>query len=391
MTGLGPASADSDRGVYEAALGLAWLSSSGCHTLLRLLSREGPEALWTASTRQLLEWGLAPQAVARYQQKKRGFALADAERSMRPSAMEFIPFGSRLYPTELAHLAFPPAGLFFRGERDALERLLSYPRVTIVGTRRATAYGLRAAEAFSAAFAAQGVTVISGMALGIDTQAHKAVLESDGLTVAVLGCGADVVYPRRHRAVYDRIVAGGLVVSEFPPGTPPSRWTFPHRNRLLGALGDAIVIVEASQCSGALQTVDEGLELGRAVFSIPGPINVDGHRGCNMLLYQGAVPALDPSVTVEDFLLLTRIERGVRRPDPIPRHTRNGPRGDDRSRVRDPGLQVILQTLASAPCSVETLMERTGLAVREVTAALGQLESAGLVSRGGPGLFIRAP
>lgn len=384
-------SADSDRAAYEAALGLAWLSDSGCHSVLRLLSRVGPEALWKASSRQLLEWGLTPQAVARYQRKRRGFVLADAQRSMLPTAMDFVPFGGRLYPPELSHLAFPPAGLFFVGETGALERLVSYPRVTIVGTRRATAYGLEAAEAFSAAFAALGVTVISGMALGIDTQAHRAALESEGLTVAVLGCGADVIYPRRHRAIYERIAEGGIVVSEFPPGTAPSRWTFPHRNRLLAALGDGVVVVEASQYSGALQTVDRALELGRPVFSIPGSIYVDGHRGCNMLLYQGAVPALDPSVTVEDFLLLTRIERGRRRPGPTSRQGGGGPSRNDRSRVRDPRLQGILETLASGPCSVEALMERTGLAVREVTAALGELESAGLVLRGGPGLYIRAP
>ncbi|MBN1321157.1 MAG: DNA-processing protein DprA [Thermoleophilia bacterium] len=393
MRAQDPASTGSDRGAYEAALGLAWMSDSGCSALLRLLAREGPEAIWRASSRRLSEWGLTPRAGARYQEKRRCFVFDEALRAMAATGIGFLAFGSQLYPPELAHLVYPPAGLFFCGERDALERLPSCPRVTIVGTRRATAYGLRAADAFSSAFADRGIAVVSGMALGIDTQAHKAALGSEGLTVAVLGCGADIVYPRRHRAVYERIARGGLVISELPPGTEPARWTFPHRNRLLAALGDATLVVEASHTSGALQTADQALELGRPVFSIPGSIYADGHQGCNALLYQGAFPALDPFVTVEDFLLLTRIERGGCRAAPTlrPKGERSSSGSSRPGQVQDHRFAGILESLASAPCSVETLMAERHLTVREVTAALGELESSGLVMRGGPGLYIRAP
>lgn len=386
-------SIDLDRGAYEAALGLAWMSESGCHSLLRLLVREGPEAIWQASSGRLSEWGLTPRAVARYREKRRSFFLEEALGRMTSLGMEFAPFGSQLYPRELGQLVYPPAGLFFYGERETLERLTGCLRVTIVGTRRATAYGLRAADAFASEFARQGIAVVSGMALGIDTQAHKAALEADGLTVAVLGCGADVVYPRRHRSVYERIVRSGIVLSELPPGVGPARWTFPHRNRLLAALGDATVVVEASCASGALQTVDHALELGRPVFSIPGSIYADGHEGCNTLLYQGAFPALDPCVTVEDFLYLTRMERQGRRPARTLRSLDGGARGigGGLNEVQDPRLAGILEFLVSAPCSVETLMVEKGLTVREAMAALGELESGGLVMRGGPGLYIRAP
>ncbi len=179
--------------------------------------------------------------------------------------------------------------------------------MTIVGTRKATAYGARAAEAFAAAFASRGVAVVSGMALGIDGRAHRASLEVGGLTVGVLGCGADIVYPRSHRTLYERILEQGVILSELPPGTPPGRWTFPQRNRLLAALGDAVLVVEGSRLSGAMQTADRSLELGRPVFAVPGPISVESHSGCNQLLYEGAVPAVDPCVTVEDFFLQTRI------------------------------------------------------------------------------------
>ncbi len=369
------------------------MSDSGCHSLLRLLAREGPEAIWKASPRRLSEWGLAPRAIVRYQEKRRCFVLEEALAVMMSTGLGFVAFGSGLYPRELAQLVHPPAGLFFRGEVEVLERLTECPRVTIVGTRRATAYGLRVTDAFASAFSGQGIAVVSGMALGIDTQAHKAALESDGLTVAVLGCGADVVYPRRHRSVYERIARGGIVLSELPPGSGPARWTFPHRNRLLAALGDATVVVEASCTSGALQTVDHALELGRPVFSIPGSIYADGHKGCNALLYQGAFPALDPCVTVEDFLFLTRMERLGRRPIWTLRLKGGGARdgGGGPSEVQDPKLAGILESLASAPCSAENLMAEKGLTAREVMAALGGLESRGLVMRGGPGLYIRAP
>ena len=369
------------------------MSDSGCHSLLRLLAREGPEAIWKASPRRLSEWGLAPRAIVRYQEKRRCFVLEEALAVMMSTGLGFVAFGSGLYPRELAQLVHPPAGLFFRGEVEVLERLTECPRVTIVGTRRATAYGLRVTDAFASAFSGQGIAVVSGMALGIDTQAHKAALESDGLTVAVLGCGADVVYPRRHRSVYERIARGGIVLSELPPGSGPARWTFPHRNRLLAALGDATVVVEASCTSGALQTVDHALELGRPVFSIPGSIYADGHKGCNALLYQGAFPALDPCVTVEDFLSLTRMERLGRQPVWLPRLKGGGARDSvgGPSETQDPRLAGILESLVSAPRSAETLMVERGLTAREVMAALGELESSGMVMRSGPGLYIRAP
>jgi DNA processing protein len=381
-----------DRAGFMGALGLAWLSESGCHSLLRLLGREGPEAIWRASRRQLVAWGIAPRAALRFEERRRSFVTAEALATLARTGLGFLPFGSRRYPPELVHLTFPPAGLFFRAAEEALERLAVSPRITIVGTRKATADGLRTARAFSSAFAAWNIAVVSGMALGIDAEAHRAALQSGGLTIAVLGCGADIPYPRCYRGLYEQIGAGGIVLSELPPGTCPSRWTFPNRNRLLAALGDAVLVVEASQTSGALQTADRALELGRPVFGVPGSIYAEGYRGCNMLLHQGATPALDPFATVEEFLLQTRIERGRRQPS-----TRSGLAADghrtrgDLGRVRDPKKEGILRTLASAPCSVDALVARTSLTVREVTGALAELELEGLVTRAGPGAYIRAP
>jgi DNA processing protein len=304
----------------------------------------------------------------------------------------FVAYGTPGYPKELLALSQPPVGLFVRGVEARLDALLAYPRITIVGTRRASAYGTRAARDFASAFAGRGITVLSGLALGVDGRAHEAALEAEGLTVAVMGCGADVIYPSRHRALYHLVAEKGLVVSELPPGTPPSRWSFPQRNRLLAALGDACMVVEGSVTSGAMQTAGQAAALGRPVFAVPGSIYVDNHRGCNLLLSEGAVPALEPGGAVEEFLVQTRIERGDRQPPVWEKAPVLAARGREPfERLAAVGREAILEALAARPCSVDALVACTGLSVRYLTAALAELELAGLAARAGPGLYIRAP
>lgn len=228
---------------YLAALGLAWLCGSGGHAVLRLLTKRRPEEIWAASSASLQEWGLDPRVARRFDERRAALSLPEAEERLRTTGLRFVPFGSLEYPVQFRQLALPPAGFFLRGTDDALRRLLLVPRITIVGTRRATAYGARAAEHFSCGFATAGCAVLSGMAFGIDTRVHKAALAAGGLTVAILGCGADVAYPKPNRWLYERIAEEGLVISELPPGSDPAPWTFPHRNRLLAALGDATLVV----------------------------------------------------------------------------------------------------------------------------------------------------
>jgi DNA processing protein len=322
---------------------------------------------------------------------RRGVSIVAVKEAVRAAGLRFVPFGTPEYPPEFAHLDLPPAGLFVRGTIEALQHVVRSPRVTIVGTRRATSYGARATEGFASAFAVAGITVVSGLALGIDTRAHKAALDVGGVTVAILGCGADVVYPRRNAMLYDKIAQTGVILSELPPGASPARWTFPHRNRLLAALGDAVLVVEAPPASGALQTAGAAAELGRPVLAVPGSIYSEGYKGCNRLLRDGAAPALDPGSAVEDFLMQTRIERGDRQV----RADRGPAAGPARQlclvQALTPRHETLWNELACGPCSVDALVERTGLTVRELTAALAELELAGVVERGGPGVYARAP
>jgi DNA processing protein len=375
-----------------AALGLAFLCHAGGHSLLKLLGRKNPEEIWSAPREALLAWGMRPQSAVHFYRARNALVREDLERELAAAGLWFVGFGTPDYPPELAHLSHPPAGLFVRGDAKMLRTLLTCPRVTIVGTRKATAYGTRAARDFAAAFAGRGVAVVSGMALGIDGRAHAAALEVGGMTAAVLGCGADVIYPVRHTDLYRRVAASGLILSELPPGAPPSRWTFPNRNRLLAALGDAVLVVEGSATSGALQTADQAAELGRPVFAVPGSIYIDSSRGTNLLARDGASLALQPTTAVEEFLLQTRIERGDRQlPEGVRCTVPPATATDPFREAVASGREAILAAITEGPRTVDSLMAGTGLDARRLSAALAELELAGLAARAGPGLYIRAP
>jgi len=372
-------------------LGIAWLGVEGSSLLLNRLKQEGSEAVWSASARTLSGWGLRERAIRRYESGRREFDTAKARAMLEKLQQWFVPYGSSLYPAELTHLDSPPAGLFVRGGRETLERVMGIPRMTVVGTRKASMEGVQAAKSFSAALCGRGVAVLSGMALGIDGHAHASVLDRGGLTVAVLGCGADVVYPPRHRWLYSKIVNSGLVVTEFPPHSQAMRWTFPQRNRVLAALGDAVLVVEGGNTSGALQTARWALDLGRPVFAVPASIFRSSGEGCNSLIYDGARPALDPDILVEDFLRCTRMERGGRvssEPVRVAIGEQGGIPGV--ASVTEAHTRV-LEALKEGPVSIDGLVRVIGLSVREVSSALGELEIDGAVVRAGPGLFLRAP
>jgi DNA processing protein len=203
----------------------------------------------------------------------------------------------REYPIGLHDLEEPPP-LFVIGETSAA------PAIGVVGTRTCTRYGVTLAEAIGAALAAAGWTTVSGLARGIDAAAHRGALAAGGEAVAVLGSGVDVVYPAENRAIYDRILSGqGAVMSEYPPGTRPERWRFPARNRIIAAIASAVVVVEAGARGGALITARLAAELGRPVFAVPGDVDRPASVGCNLLIRDGAHPALGPDDLIAELEL----------------------------------------------------------------------------------------
>ncbi len=241
------------------------------------------------------------------------------------------------YPPRLRDLeSQAPAALFGRGDRRLLQRLERELSVSVVGARRASAYGRAESTALARGLAGAEVIVISGLAHGVDSAAHEGALAAEGPTVAVLGAGAERSYPRGQWRLYERIVTSGLVLSELPPGSRPYRWTFPARNRIMAALAGLTVVVEAAVRSGSLITAEMALDLGREVGAVPGPVSSSRHEGANALLADGArvirgpQDVLDalcgpggrrfvehgPEIGAEAALVLAQVEEGER-PDAI--------------------------------------------------------------------------
>ena len=202
------------------------------------------------------------------------------------------------YTVGLGDLEDSPS-LFVNGKLDEM------PGVAVVGTRQCTRYGIDLAESFGAAIARSEWTTVSGLARGIDAAAHRGCLRESGHAVAVLGSGIDVCYPKENQPILDGILeGGGAVVSEYPPGTPPDRWRFPARNRIIAAMSSAVVVVEAAKTGGALITARLAAEIGRPVFVVPGDVDRPASEGCNLLIRDGAHPVLGAADLIEELSLI---------------------------------------------------------------------------------------
>ena len=302
-------------------------------------------------------------------------ALADrVDRSLARAhqlGMTVLTWSAPGYPGDLLHLADPPPVLFLRGRIDLLTRS---PAVTVVGSRRVTTRGREITRDLARSVARSGAVVVSGLALGADGEAHRGALDVEGDTIAVLGTGADVPYPRTHARLFREVLERGLVVSEFAPGTGAARYHFPRRNRVLAALGaTAVVVVEAGARSGSLITVDHALDLGRDVWAIPGPIDGPACAGSNALLSDGARPL----VSIEGFIA-DAVGLLERKPDER-RRAVSATRGPEAS---------LLQCLSDESLGPGELADRVGRPLHEVLAALTMLEVRGEIVRL-PGLRYR--
>lgn len=279
-----------------------------------------------------------------------------------------LPMTSSRYPSSLRELTDPPPVLFWIGDPDLLEK----PSVAIVGSRKATPGGRRTAETMGRVLAGAGVTVVSGMALGIDGAAHRGALEGGGRTVAVLGSGFHMVYPAAHRGLFREICSLGLAISEFLPDEPALPHHFPKRNRIIAALAEAVIVVEAGARSGALITVDHALDLGKDVFAVPGSVESSRSAGSNVLLRDGARPLVEPTNLLEE-LRASGVDliddSGV-----VPPEGKGG-------RTVPAGLQSVWDVLASEPLTVEEVAIRAGIPVGETLAGLSALELGGWASQ----------
>jgi DNA processing protein len=286
-------------------------------------------------------------------------ALRAAERALARLAGSLLPFGSPAYPRGVWGLDDAPPVLALRGDATALEG----PAVGIVGSRAASAYGLHVARRVAGELADAGVVVVSGLAFGVDAAAHRGALGAGGRTIAVQACGLDHVYPVAHRELAEQIVASGAVVSEFPIGTTPRKGFFPLRNRLISALSQAVLIVEARDRSGSLVTARHAAEQGIDVYAVPGPIDRPHHVGSNRLLRDGAFPLLE----TRDLLDALAWPSTRRAPAPA-------------DAVSESAAE-ILDALRHAADDGDALARRLGRAPGEIAAALLELELEGRIAR----------
>jgi DNA processing protein len=272
--------------------------------------------------------------------------------------------GTAAYPPAFADDPRGPAIVFWRGELDALAGM----RAGIVGTRDATRYGLDVARTMAAELAAAGVAVVSGLALGIDGAAHAGALAVEGAPpIAVVGGGLDRTYPKAHARLWAEVAARGVVLSEYPLGTPPAAWRFPERNRLIAALADVVVVVESHAVGGSMLTAMAADRRGRTVLAVPGPVTSPSSAGTNDLLFEGRGPARD----AQDVLLALGVAPSPRRSATERRPSPTGP------------AATVLDVLPWQPTSVEQLVLASGLDPGEVVLALDELEDAGWLVRTG--------
>ena len=365
-------------------LALRLVPGLGTVSSLRLLQKlKSPQAIFRASSTELEAAGLTP-AQARNVSSGSSFedAATQQERCLCAGA-QIISIHDERYPQKLREIFDPPLVLFALGD----VQLLASHAIAIVGTRRPTPYGLAAAERLSADLAQAGLTIVSGMAAGIDTVAHRAALDGAGKTVAVLGCGVDVLYPASNRRLYENIARGGLLVSEFPMGAPAYPQNFPVRNRIVSGLSLGVVIVEGAQYSGSAITAKLAMDQGREVFAIPGNITSKMSWGPNLLIKEGGAKLVQEWSDITNELpanvrrdLVTRAQQQIL-PEIV---TDEAVAGSTATATEEP-LKALARKVLSAlkvdtPQQLESLVETfEGVSSSELIGALFDLEMSGLI------------
>jgi DNA processing protein len=328
------------------------------------------DALIAASRRTLLEVGVAADAVAKLDDHD-GDTLSRWRAWLALPNRALVTFGSPQYPPRLAEIPDPPLALWAEG---AELELLSAPQLAIVGSRSPTTDGSRTAEEFARHLSQRGLTITSGLATGIDGASHRGAVAMLGGTVAVLGSGLDVIFPRVHASLAAEIAARGLLVSEYAPGVEPQKLFFPQRNRIIAGLSLGTLVVEATRRSGSLITARLAMDYGREVFAIPGSIHNPLARGCHFLIRQGAKLVeeaadifieLAPQLRAEGFAMPS-LESAPAAPDTTPL-------------MSDPSYQNLLNALGFSPTPIADLSTRANLTTAEVSSMLLQLELEGLV------------
>jgi DNA processing protein len=356
----------SDAGELAAWIELSLVPGLGGEGFRSLLSSLGlPPQILSATRAQLSR--VVPEALASRIVERRASPEIEAalQWAARPGHA-VLTLADIEYPKPLLEIADPPVLLYVAGNAKLLRSLA----LAVVGSRNATPQGLKNAQSFARAFSEAGFTIVSGLALGVDSAAHVGGLEGRGSTVAVLGTGIDIIYPRRNESLAQEISLRGALVSEFALGTPPTAGNFPRRNRLISGLARGCLVVEAALDSGSLITARLAAEQGREVFAIPGSIHSPLTKGCHALIKQGAKLVETAQDVLEEL----------------------GSAGTLPSRSAESGASLdLLDKMGFDPCDIDSLIARTGLATEVISAILLELELEGRIAGLPGGLYQRIP
>jgi len=352
--------------VEEKAYWVGWnlVKGVGAVRFKQLLDFFGSaELAWNAPGSALLSAGMPQKVIDRHYQIKNQVDLDRIMDRISANAIRVVTWEEDEYPRRLKEINQSPPVLFIKGSINVEDDWA----VAVVGTRRVTPYGRQVADELGRFLAQNGVTVISGLARGVDAIAHHAALEAGGRTIAVLGSGVDVIYPPEHRKLATEIIQQGALVSDYPVGTQPDGVNFPPRNRIISGLSLATVVVEAGEKSGALITAEFAVDQGKDVFAVPGSILNAQSEGTNRLIEQGARPLLKFGEILETLQLEQIPEKQLtRKLNPM-------------TSIE----QTLFSQLTSDPTHIDQLCEKTGLSITDVSATLTMMELKGLVSQVG--------
>lgn len=366
---------DSDQDIV-AWIALSLMDGIGSVTLCQLLRRFGsPAAVFSASKstlKEVIDENIASHIVNGLDEN----AVAPTLAWLSNPQNHIITLSDSIYPKALLEIPNPPAVLYAKGDLDCLKQ----PCLAVVGSRNATPQGEKNAEDFSESLSRYGICIVSGMALGIDGAAHRGALKAEGRTIAVVGTGLDIVYPAKHRDLAHQIVSNGLMVSEFPLGTPSKAQNFPRRNRIISGLSLGCLVIEANLDSGSLITARLAAEQGRDVFAIPGSIHSPVAKGCHQLIKQGAKLVESTEDILSELQLRTDIfnAHNTSPNGSLPKRTNDSPEGN-----------TVLDSMGFDPIHFDTLLLRTGLTVSALSTMLTILELDGKVSPLDGGKFQR--
>ncbi len=343
----------------------------GSTRLARLIETCGSvEAAWKAPIQELRSVGLDKRSLENLLEARRTINPAAEVEKVEKAGINMLTWDDANYPANLRQLETRPPLLYARGQMIEEDEWA----VAIVGTRRASAYGREVAHKLATELAHNKITVISGLALGVDAIAHRAALDAGGRTIAVLGSGVDQLYPAQNRKLALEMLKRGAVVSEYPVGTLPAASNFPPRNRIISGLSRGVIIVEAGKKSGALITANYAAEQGREVFAVPGSILHPGSSGCNALIQSGATPLL----SIDDVLDSLNLKR-------------LGDKEEARTAIAsDPLENQLLNHLSLEPRTVDDIVRSVEMSSAQVSSLLTIMELKGLVRQTNPLSYVRA-